>query len=241
MDWGIVEFLAPAIVASLIIAGIHAYLGLHVVERGVIFVDLALAQVAALGVAVAILWGADPGHDQLPSLMALLFTFVGFLVAVLRRYGPRPIDWLLKDELQGVLLSLHCGEQSYLEMRFLSSLSKDKYQLAEEMRNRLEAVPDAVFLTSVGESSMPRAHAVASADRLAALAKAYEATIKDPKFVEETSRAKFDATYVSGKEIQDFVKRELAPYKYPREGEFIDALPRTGTNKINRIALRTQV
>ena len=44
------------------------------------------------------------------------------------------------------------------------------------------------------------------ADRLAALAKAYEATIKDPKFVEETSRAKFDATYVSGKEIQDFVE-----------------------------------
>ena len=43
MDWAILEFLAPAIVASLIIAGIHAYLGLHVVERGVIFVDLSLA------------------------------------------------------------------------------------------------------------------------------------------------------------------------------------------------------
>ncbi len=42
--------------------------------------------------------------------------------------------------------------------------------------------------------------------RLAALAKAYEDTIKDPKFVEETSRAKFDVTYVSGKEIQDFVE-----------------------------------
>jgi tripartite-type tricarboxylate transporter receptor subunit TctC len=44
------------------------------------------------------------------------------------------------------------------------------------------------------------------ADRLAALAKAYEDTIKDPKFVEETSRAKFDVTYVTGKEIQDFVE-----------------------------------
>ena len=32
MDWTLFEFLAPAIVASLIIAGIHAYLGLHVVE-----------------------------------------------------------------------------------------------------------------------------------------------------------------------------------------------------------------
>ena len=38
MDSTIFLFLAPAIAASLIIAGIHAYLGLHVVERGVIFV-----------------------------------------------------------------------------------------------------------------------------------------------------------------------------------------------------------
>ena len=49
MDWEIIQFLLPAIAASLIIAGIHAYLGLHVVERGVIFVDLSLAQIAALG------------------------------------------------------------------------------------------------------------------------------------------------------------------------------------------------
>src|SRR6185503_18580430 len=46
-------FLAPPFVASLILTGIHAYLGLHVVERGVIFVDLSLAQFAALGYAVA--------------------------------------------------------------------------------------------------------------------------------------------------------------------------------------------
>jgi zinc/manganese transport system permease protein len=45
VDWTIFVFLAPAIAASLIIAGIHAYLGLHVVERGVIFVDLSLAQI----------------------------------------------------------------------------------------------------------------------------------------------------------------------------------------------------
>jgi len=47
-----IEFLAAPIVASLIIAGIHAYLGLHVVERGVIFVDLSLAQIASLCAAI---------------------------------------------------------------------------------------------------------------------------------------------------------------------------------------------
>jgi 2-aminobenzoate-CoA ligase len=40
------------------------------------------------------------------------------------------------------------------------------------------------------------------------------------------------------KNIQDFVKRELAPYKYPREIEFIEALPRTDTGKVQRFVLR---
>ncbi|MBN1833546.1 MAG: metal ABC transporter permease [Deltaproteobacteria bacterium] len=40
--------------ACLVIAGLHCYMGLHVLKRGVIFVDLALAQCAALGAAVAL-------------------------------------------------------------------------------------------------------------------------------------------------------------------------------------------
>lgn len=43
----------PALVASLILAGMLGYLGIHIIARGVIFVDLALAQVAALGWAAA--------------------------------------------------------------------------------------------------------------------------------------------------------------------------------------------
>ena len=51
--WQIAEFLAAPFAASLILTGIHAYLGVHVVERGVIFVDLSLAQIAALGATIA--------------------------------------------------------------------------------------------------------------------------------------------------------------------------------------------
>ncbi|HYR69599.1 MAG TPA: metal ABC transporter permease, partial [Candidatus Dormibacteraeota bacterium] len=47
-------FFRTAIIISLVLAGIHAYLGFHIVRRGVLFVDLALAQMAALGVATAI-------------------------------------------------------------------------------------------------------------------------------------------------------------------------------------------
>jgi 2-aminobenzoate-CoA ligase len=40
------------------------------------------------------------------------------------------------------------------------------------------------------------------------------------------------------KELQDFVKREIAPYKYPRRVEFVPALPRTATGKLQRFRLR---
>ncbi len=79
MDSTILIFLAAPIAASLIIAGIHAYLGLHVVERGVIFVDLSLAQIASLGAAIAVWRGADP-HDPSIYWMSLVFTLIGALV-----------------------------------------------------------------------------------------------------------------------------------------------------------------
>lgn len=76
MDWAILTFLAAPIAAGLIIAGIHAYLGLHVVERGVIFVDLSLAQIASLGAAIAVWQGSDP-HDPTIYWMSLVFTLIG--------------------------------------------------------------------------------------------------------------------------------------------------------------------
>ena len=39
-------------------------------------------------------------------------------------------------------------------------------------------------------------------------------------------------------ELQDHVKREIAPYKYPRAIEFVAQLPKTGTGKLQRYALR---
>jgi zinc/manganese transport system permease protein len=75
----VLEFLAAPIAASLIIAGIHAYLGLHVVERGVIFVDLSLAQIASLGAAMAVYRGADP-HASAIYWWSLGFTLIGALL-----------------------------------------------------------------------------------------------------------------------------------------------------------------
>src|ERR1700720_1264676 len=79
MDSAMLSFLAPAFVASLILTGIHAYLGVHVVERGVIFVDLSLAQIAALGATVAIFLPAAAGDPHAPIVywVSLAFTFIG--------------------------------------------------------------------------------------------------------------------------------------------------------------------
>ena len=75
----ILPFLVLPFLASLILTGIHAYLGVHVVERGVIFVDLALAQIAALGATVAILVGVGP-HGRGAYWISLAFTFMGALI-----------------------------------------------------------------------------------------------------------------------------------------------------------------
>ncbi|HUO63833.1 MAG TPA: hypothetical protein VMT97_09025, partial [Terriglobales bacterium] len=58
--------------ACLVLTGIHVYLGLHVLARGVIFVDLALAQLAALGVTVAFLAG-HPIQSEAAYWYALAF------------------------------------------------------------------------------------------------------------------------------------------------------------------------
>lgn len=77
-------FLLAPFVASLILTGIHAYLGVHVVERGVIFVDLALAQIAALGATVAIVIGMDP-HGSRSYWISLAFTFLGAAIFAFAR------------------------------------------------------------------------------------------------------------------------------------------------------------
>ena len=79
MDMTILSFLAAPFVASLVIAGIHAYLGVHVVERGVIFVDLSLAQIAAFGATMALLmpWSDGDPHGQTVYWVSLAFTFIG--------------------------------------------------------------------------------------------------------------------------------------------------------------------
>src|SRR5215472_6273230 len=92
MDTSMLAFLAAPFVASLILTGIHAYLGVHVVERGVIFVDLSLAQIAALGATIAILLPITGGDPHAPAVywISLGFTFIGaFVFSTIRGHKAR--------------------------------------------------------------------------------------------------------------------------------------------------------
>ncbi len=74
------------LVALILLPAALVYFGLHVVGRGIIFVDLALAQIAALGIAAAALLGADPHHGILPYALAILFTMAGAALFSLTRF-----------------------------------------------------------------------------------------------------------------------------------------------------------
>lgn len=70
------SFVQFGLVAALILAGIHSYLGFHVVSRGVIFVDISLAQAAAFGAVVALALGFE-SHTLTAYLISLSFTLAG--------------------------------------------------------------------------------------------------------------------------------------------------------------------
>ena len=84
LKWMLIPFLACFVLSAILI-----YLGIHVITRKVIFVDLALAQIAALGATYGVTLGYDPNSDSLVvSLFSLAFTFVGagaFAIARMRR------------------------------------------------------------------------------------------------------------------------------------------------------------
>ena len=75
------------LLACLLLPAILVYLGLHIVRREIIFVDLALAQVAALGTSVCLMLGHD-AHDIHTYFWSLGFTFLGaFIFAMTRNHG----------------------------------------------------------------------------------------------------------------------------------------------------------
>ena len=87
----LVAILWAPFLMCLVLTGIHAYLGVHVLAREVVFVDIAMAQIAALGATVAFLVGHDTETWQ-SYAYALAATIVGSVVLALSRSRRRHVS-----------------------------------------------------------------------------------------------------------------------------------------------------
>ncbi len=123
------DILAAPFVACLILTGIHCYLGIHVVTRGVIFVDLALAQIAAFGAAFGTLCGYEP-HTLATYAFALGFTFVGAAVFALGRFRDRRVP-------QEAIIGTVYAVSSALAILVLSKLPIGKEEIEHMLVGRL--------------------------------------------------------------------------------------------------------
>jgi len=88
MDWELLTIVGPALIAGLMVALTHAPLGIEVLKRGIIFIDLAIAQIAGLGLVVA----SSVLHDPpwwIIQLSALVFALVAaFFFRYVERKAP---------------------------------------------------------------------------------------------------------------------------------------------------------
>src|SRR5919108_463547 len=87
----LVAILWAPFLMCLVLTGIHAYLGVHVLAREVVFVDIAMAQIAALGATAAFLVGYEVEHWQ-SYAYSLGATLIGALVLSITRSRRRHVS-----------------------------------------------------------------------------------------------------------------------------------------------------
>jgi zinc/manganese transport system permease protein len=145
LDSSMLHFLAAPFAASLILTGMHAYLGVHVVERGVIFVDLSLAQIAAFGGTIALLLPISGGDAHAPAVywISLAFTFLGaFVFSTIRSRSGR----IPQEAVIGICYAV-ASAASILAMSKATSES-------EHLKDMLVGNILAVSWAEVGETAM---------------------------------------------------------------------------------------
>lgn len=129
----------------LVLTGIHGYLGIHVLKRKVIFVDLAMAQIAALGAAYAILLGYDPKHPEnsVPIyLFSLGFTLAGAAVISLSRMKKEKVP-------HEAFIGIVYASASALAMLLLSKSPTEGEQIKHMLVGSLLTVqPSKVWITA---------------------------------------------------------------------------------------------
>ncbi len=98
-------FLAAPITACILLAGILGYFGNHILSRGIIFIDIALAQIAALGSMIGLLLGYADGSAAV-SYLSLLFTVLVISVFSLTKFEKQVIP---QEAIIGIIYGIGLG------------------------------------------------------------------------------------------------------------------------------------
>jgi zinc/manganese transport system permease protein len=98
-------FLAAPVALTLMLVAIHAYLGLHVLERDVVFVDISLSQVAALGGALSLLYDNGEKHDSALWYSLTFCIVTAFILAAFRKFEKR----VSQEAIIGITYALASG------------------------------------------------------------------------------------------------------------------------------------
>lgn len=127
------QWMIPPLLICLILTGIHGYLGIHILSRKVIFVDLALAQIAALGTTYAFVLGYDPRAPEdatMVYLFSLGFTFIGAAVFSLTRMRHEKvpqeafigITYATASAMAMLVLSKSAGEAEHIKYMLVGNV-----------------------------------------------------------------------------------------------------------------------
>ncbi len=143
MSWAdLIPLMKWPLLASLLLPWLLVYLGLHIVQRGVIFVDLALAQTAALGTCVALLMGYDL-HDWQTYPISFTFTLAGAVILTFTRTRRQRVP---QEALIGILYVFAAAAAILV----LSKSPGESHELERSLVGELLVVPPADILKTLG-------------------------------------------------------------------------------------------
>jgi zinc/manganese transport system permease protein len=138
----IIQLLKWPLIASLILPWLLVYLGLHIVQRGVIFVDLALAQVAAFGTCAGMLAGYDV-HDWQSFAFSMGFTLFGAAVLTFTRSRNQRVP---QEALIGIVYVVAAAASIVV----LSKSAGGKEELQRSLVGELLVVPPVEVMKTFG-------------------------------------------------------------------------------------------
>ncbi len=112
--WEAVQFLFPSFIACLTILGILGYLGIHVLEREIIFIDIALAQIAATGSTLAFILFRQQLTEENTYILRLFAICFTLIAAAFFSYVSKRVSQISQETVIGVSYAIAAAATLFL-------------------------------------------------------------------------------------------------------------------------------